>query len=530
MSDSLQFSHPDADQIGAFVERALPAHERDEMLGHLAICPECRAVVALSLPEVEEPMPTPQVVARQPWWFGWRVAWPVATAFAALVLIFIHLHSAPVAPSAPPPNQIARVNPPALITPQAEEPAAPANHRALSPANPQDASRKLPAPVEPKQNPVTPIPAHGIESFSLSGRDTGSLNEIAQATILQDESLKKSVKTSAAPRVRVSGATGAASGVAGGMIGADAKSQPQETFGARSAAKIILAAPQETNATAMQTPAPTSRSVIEMRPFTANAESAADAASREAMQAAHFKHPLPSHLPVLSMATLGGSIVAIDTNNAVFLSKDDGKHWKAVHAPWLARPVKAQLAGFTVSSPAAKILDSQTRQRRLPSNNAAPSQIVSRADAAPLASYSSATLTGAVMDQTGAVIADASVAVMNVATGATRAVKSDRTGLYFIDGLAPGSYRVEAQARGFEKEVLAAVDIAANHQNAADLHLNIGAETQTVSVVADAIALQTDTSAVPALIEEDRPPILFEIITDSGERWTSADGLNWLPK
>ena len=44
--------HPDADQIGAFVEQALPEHEREQMLDHLAVCAECRAIVALSLPEV----------------------------------------------------------------------------------------------------------------------------------------------------------------------------------------------------------------------------------------------------------------------------------------------------------------------------------------------------------------------------------------------------------------------------------------------------------------------------------------------
>ena len=37
MSEALQFGqHPDADQISAFVEQALPAHEREQMLGHMA--------------------------------------------------------------------------------------------------------------------------------------------------------------------------------------------------------------------------------------------------------------------------------------------------------------------------------------------------------------------------------------------------------------------------------------------------------------------------------------------------------------
>ena len=53
MSETLQSGrHPDADQISAFVESALPAYEREQVLDHLAVCTECRAIVALSLPEV----------------------------------------------------------------------------------------------------------------------------------------------------------------------------------------------------------------------------------------------------------------------------------------------------------------------------------------------------------------------------------------------------------------------------------------------------------------------------------------------
>ena len=54
MNERAQFEyHPDADQIGAFVEQALPEHERVQMLDHLAVCAECRAIVVLSLPEIQ---------------------------------------------------------------------------------------------------------------------------------------------------------------------------------------------------------------------------------------------------------------------------------------------------------------------------------------------------------------------------------------------------------------------------------------------------------------------------------------------
>ena len=42
--------HPDADLLTAFAEQALSGAERDGVLGHLALCGDCREVVALALP------------------------------------------------------------------------------------------------------------------------------------------------------------------------------------------------------------------------------------------------------------------------------------------------------------------------------------------------------------------------------------------------------------------------------------------------------------------------------------------------
>src|SRR5580704_18435477 len=43
--------HLDADLLTAFAEQALPVAERDGVLEHLALCGDCREVVALALPD-----------------------------------------------------------------------------------------------------------------------------------------------------------------------------------------------------------------------------------------------------------------------------------------------------------------------------------------------------------------------------------------------------------------------------------------------------------------------------------------------
>jgi hypothetical protein len=57
-----ELAHPEADLLSAFAEQALSATERDGVLQHLALCVECRDVVALALPaaDMAPPQTAPQ--------------------------------------------------------------------------------------------------------------------------------------------------------------------------------------------------------------------------------------------------------------------------------------------------------------------------------------------------------------------------------------------------------------------------------------------------------------------------------------
>src|SRR6202165_1843521 len=59
-------AHPDADLLSAFAEQALSATERDGILQHLALCGDCRDVVALALPAatVAPPQTAPQTAGE----------------------------------------------------------------------------------------------------------------------------------------------------------------------------------------------------------------------------------------------------------------------------------------------------------------------------------------------------------------------------------------------------------------------------------------------------------------------------------
>src|SRR5262249_4849057 len=71
--------------------------------------------------------------------------------------------------------------------------------------------------------------------------------------------------------------------------------------------------------------------------------------------------------------------------------------------------------------------------------------------ASSLWSQAGGTIRGTLQDPSGAVVANARVTAVNVATGIQTQVLSTEAGNYNIPNLAAGMYRVEAEASGFKK-------------------------------------------------------------------------------
>jgi hypothetical protein len=121
-------------------------------------------------------------------------------------------------------------------------------------------------------------------------------------------------------------------------------------------------------------------------------------------------------------------------------------------------------------------------------------------------------ITGIVTDQTGAVVAGADITVLDPTTGFTRSTVTGPTGLYDIAGLNPSNYNLTVTAKGFEKFVQTGVVVNVSATFRVDAKLTLGAETQTVSVVADALTVQTDSNVVSSLISSEE---ITEIATEN---------------
>ena len=101
---------------------------------------------------------------------------------------------------------------------------------------------------------------------------------------------------------------------------------------------------------------------------------------------------------------------------------------------------------------------------------------------------------GAVTDQTGGVIAGATVTVLDVDRGISRTLTTDDAGEYNAPNLVPGKYTVRAEAKGFKTVERQNVILEVGKEPRVDLSLQPGEQTQTVTVT-ESIPLVETTNA-----------------------------------
>src|SRR5438093_2200487 len=111
-----------------------------------------------------------------------------------------------------------------------------------------------------------------------------------------------------------------------------------------------------------------------------------------------------------------------------------------------------------------------------------------------------ASLLGVVTDSSGAVVKDADVVVLSVATGITRELKTDATGHYRIPVLQPGEYEVHITAAGFQPITRRGIQLAVGENAVINVSLEIGRVADQVTVTADAPHVNTTSGAVSGLV------------------------------
>ncbi len=103
-------------------------------------------------------------------------------------------------------------------------------------------------------------------------------------------------------------------------------------------------------------------------------------------------------------------------------------------------------------------------------------------------------ITGTVTDPTGAVIAGATVSVVNDQTSLTRNETTSADGAYTIVNLPIGSYTITFTHAGFESQKIPSIVIQANRTATLNAELKVGEVTQTVTVQETPLLNAVDTT------------------------------------
>ncbi len=127
------------------------------------------------------------------------------------------------------------------------------------------------------------------------------------------------------------------------------------------------------------------------------------------------------------------------------------------------------------------------------------------------AQLSTATLFGAVTDNSGAVIPNATITLTQVDTNFTRTVKSNEQGQYRAEFLPIGSYTAKVEASGFQ--VMEQKGIALTATQHADLNftLSVGIESTVVQVTSEVPLVNLGNSTLSRTvdsIEVDNLPLV----------------------
>ncbi|MEP6535755.1 MAG: carboxypeptidase regulatory-like domain-containing protein [Bryobacteraceae bacterium] len=119
-----------------------------------------------------------------------------------------------------------------------------------------------------------------------------------------------------------------------------------------------------------------------------------------------------------------------------------------------------------------------------------------------VAQSDTASITGFVRDASGAVVPSANIVIRNEATGIERKTVSNPTGYFIVPNLPPALYTISVEATGFKKFESTQNKLDPNITATVDVNLQVGSATDTVTVVAEVVGIQSDSATVGRVITQ----------------------------
>ena len=124
--------------------------------------------------------------------------------------------------------------------------------------------------------------------------------------------------------------------------------------------------------------------------------------------------------------------------------------------------------------------------------------------AAACFAQTTASILGSVTDESGAVVAGATVVATNTQTNEVRSAQTNEVGNYNFPALPVGSYTLRCERDGFKKWVREGIELSLNRNARVDIQMSVGGVAESVTVTGDVPLVEATSAEMGALIDRKR--------------------------
>src|ERR1700751_2240930 len=111
-------------------------------------------------------------------------------------------------------------------------------------------------------------------------------------------------------------------------------------------------------------------------------------------------------------------------------------------------------------------------------------------------------ISGTVVDPTGAAVAGATATLTNLSTSEKRTQSSGDDGHFTFVNLFQGQYRIDVQKEGFKHFVRQGIVVEVQQDTHVDASLTVGQVSETVEVSSEVPLLQTESASLGQVVEQ----------------------------
>lgn len=113
------------------------------------------------------------------------------------------------------------------------------------------------------------------------------------------------------------------------------------------------------------------------------------------------------------------------------------------------------------------------------------------------------TISGRVTDASGAIVLGAELELLSIERGTTQQARSNDTGMYSFSGVQPGQYHLTVRRTGFKTVDFVGVIVNVQDHIEKNFHLQIGSVSESVTVNADDLHINTTDATVSTVVDRN---------------------------